>query len=136
MNTPRRLALRGVAAAALLAVPAMAGPLGLTSLPRAHASCGGWQYISQAQTNHINVYLIRDACNNTFGYSDNAPANSRVYICDNNGHPLCDHPFYSLPGSGPLQSPSEYIQCGVTYIARITTQYNGNADTSPPVTYC
>ncbi len=134
MNTPRRLALRGVAAAALLAVPAMAGPLGLTSLPRAHASCGGWQYISQAQTNYKNIYLIRDACNNTFGYSDNAPANSLVSINDNLGHPLYDHPLYNT-GSGPLQSPSVSIQCGVLYSAGIQTQYSGNADTSP-VQFC
>ncbi len=132
MNTSRRLVLRGIVAVALLAVPTMAGPLGLTSLPRAHASCGGWQYIAQAQTNYINIYLIRDACNNTFGYSDNAPANSNVFILRSNGNPLYN------TGSGPLQSPSVSIQCGVRYDASITTPYNGDTDApaSTTVTYC
>ncbi len=133
MNTSRRLVLRGIVAVALLAVPTMAGPLGLTSLPRAHASCGGWQYISQAQTNGINIYLIRDACNNTFGYSDNAPANanSTVAILRSNGNPLHN------TGSGPLQSPSVSIQCGVSYQATITTQNYGD-DFTPGVSqvYC
>jgi len=112
-KTLRQLGLRGVAVVALLAISATPG---LTSLPRAHASCGGWQYISMGQTNGIDIYLIRDACNNTFAYSDNAPANSYVCILVSGGTTLC-----SGRGSGAIQSPSLTIQCGSSYNATIQT---------------
>jgi hypothetical protein len=127
-KTLRQLGLRGVAVVALLAISATPG---LTSLPRAHASCGGWQYISMGQTNGIDIYLIRDACNNTFAYSDNAPAQSEVWIFQGtqNLHAV---------GSGPLQSPSYTIQCGQIYYASIATQNYGStqAPGNSGHTYC
>lgn len=128
-----RLMLRGGVVAALLTFAAAAGPVGLTRLPRAFASCGGWQYISSAQTNGINIYLIRDACNNTFGYSDNAPAGSTVCILSTKQSTLC-----SGAGSGPLQSPSDTVQCGAQYNATVQTLHYGfgEAPTGSGHQYC
>jgi len=134
MNTLRRLVLRGFAAAALLAISATTGPTGLTSLPHAHASCGGWQYISSAATNGINIYLIRDACNNTFAYSDNAPSNTTVVIYQYGGGGTA---LARANGSGSLESPSFPVKCGYSYLAYVTTQYYGSAAApSNPHAYC
>jgi len=120
MRNLRRRGLQTMLASALLALPVATG---LPHLPKAHASCGGNQYISEYITKgaSVDIYLVRDACNGAFAYSDNAPAgsNTTIFGIDNTG--TVKESQVSPTGQGVVQSSTVPILCGYHYVARIIT---------------